>query len=615
MKIIFYAGNIFSIVLLIFCVWAAISVLNTKPSGYAGDAQGQGIAIAIIVGFGIFAIIVGIVVSWLGIRAEIGILPRISLALYLSPIVILIISLIIKTIFDFQSERRVDLEQAVEYGNIENAKKLLRNGISANTDNDSDYNYNSLLQIAAENGDVTMMKILIDANANKIKDSLAFAIDSNKLEAVEFLLELGIDPNFVYRGRAQLTHAKSLEITRALITAGADPHVVDYSKKTILMYAVDYNRSEIVDYLLSLNVDVKAIDDYGKNALHYANFDEDKIISSLLNKNISCKTRDKDGLLPIQSIWHSDLGWDNKLMNKNSSKSHLNDSSKGMRHLVKCSGGIDIKGNNGETILMWKAKTTFYEDVFDFLLELGADINAIDESGKSALFKIPLNNDEGLKTLQYFVTHGATVNLTDADGNTALHVAAGQYRTYQFISLLLSAKADPNFKNKSGLSPFINHVKNGDLDVSSLTAFIEANVDLSIADSNGNIPLSIVLSERKDIDKDVFKLLISTGKNRINGIANHKGETPLMLAAQNDRFNVVKNLLTNGISVSVIDHAGNNVFHHLAMNTNLSHRNVQEFFEILLNAGAQIDLINKQGKTPYDLAANIKHEKNILEYF
>ena len=62
-----------------------------------------------------------------------------------------------------------------------------------------------------------------------------------------------------------------------------DVHVTNYNRRTLLHVAVIWSNLSIVQYLLTKNVDINAVDVYGYTALNYAETDE--IFDLLVSKN------------------------------------------------------------------------------------------------------------------------------------------------------------------------------------------------------------------------------------------------------------------------------------------------------------------------------------------
>ena len=81
------------------------------------------------------------------------------------------------------------------------------------------------------------------------------------------------------------------------------------------------------------------------------------------------------------------------------------------------------------------------------LLSKGADVNARDNNGRTAIWYAAILENTGLITL--LLEHGADVNARDNEGRTALMHASDLCRTWN-IRALLDAGADPNIQDKHG---------------------------------------------------------------------------------------------------------------------------------------------------------------------
>jgi len=85
------------------------------------------------------------------------------------------------------------------------------------------------------------------------------------------------------------------------------------------------------------------------------------------------------------------------------------------------------------------------------LLARGADVNATDNSGRSALWAATVKEtNTGFITL--LGEHGANVNAQDSSGRTALMDASDMCRDWE-IKALLAVGADPSVADKSGRTP------------------------------------------------------------------------------------------------------------------------------------------------------------------
>jgi ankyrin repeat protein len=118
-----------------------------------------------------------------------------------------------------------------------------------------------------------------------------------------------------------------------------------------------------------------------------------------------------------------------------------------MKLLIESGAKVDAPDHRGVTLL---ASSGFFDTtVTTILLEAGADPNAADRDGATALMKA---SGYGLKqTVKILIDHHADVNKKDIEGRTALmHAAAG--RRGDAIPLLLENGADPNVRDSEGRS-------------------------------------------------------------------------------------------------------------------------------------------------------------------
>jgi ankyrin repeat protein len=80
-------------------------------------------------------------------------------------------------------------------------------------------------------------------------------------------------------------------------------------------------------------------------------------------------------------------------------------------------------------------------------LDLGAEINAVDNTGRTTLIEAVFGGH--LDTVQELLNQGADVNAQDLDGWTALMEAASKGRV-DVVRTLLAHGADARMKNKNG---------------------------------------------------------------------------------------------------------------------------------------------------------------------
>lgn len=108
----------------------------------------------------------------------------------------------------------------------------------------------------------------------------------------------------------------------------------------------------------------------------------------------------------------------------------------------------------------------------------------------------------------YFLNHGARVDITDAAGRAPLMVAV-EKRFTQGVELLLAKKANPNQSNDSGETPLIRAVQFGDLDVVRL--LLAAGADPNRKDSFAGMS-AMDYAKRDNRSSGMIELLTTNAK-------------------------------------------------------------------------------------------------------
>ena len=112
--------------------------------------------------------------------------------------------------------------------------------------------------------------------------------------------------------------------------------------------------------------------------------------------------------------------------------------------------GLNSVDRDGRTFLM-SAVISRKEDIVDFLLKLGVDVNAQDNDGLSALHLGAIHGiTEVLK--KKLIQYGANIDIQDKWGNTPLGRTVF-YKKLEATELLLSYSADIDKENNYGVSP------------------------------------------------------------------------------------------------------------------------------------------------------------------
>jgi uncharacterized protein len=384
------------------------------------------------------------------------------------------------------------------------------------------------------------------------------AVENNLVDQVEIYLKRGGDPNVRNKfGWTPLFYVKDSLIAQKLLAAGADPNArgEEGSSITPLHVAALGGNSELVKVLIDAGANPLAKTAYGETALHLA------FAPRLYQKEFPDFYRligDEQGL--DQAIESDEVA-----------------------------ARLDI-----EEI---KAESDRTEKIVAVLLEAGADVNAQNSGGETALHNAAFrgNYEAGVQLLKA----GADPNERTVYGATPLHVAVREGH-YRFAQLLIQNGAWVNAQGGDQKeSPLVSAIKSGNPAIALM--LIKAGAEVNLWDSAGAFPLHY--AARQAHEKLVVTLLEAKAAT---SVLDNQGRTPLHYAAEGTNPSIIAILLKAGIDVNSQDKFGDTALHE-AVREGRGH-----IVEALLKAGADVTGKNSDGLTPLDVA-KLWHHDHIIE--
>jgi ankyrin repeat protein len=135
-----------------------------------------------------------------------------------------------------------------------------------------------------------------------------------------------------------------------------------------------------------------------------------------------------------------------------------------------------------------------YVETANVLIEAGADVNAKNKKGKTALM-YAVQKLSNLEMVKLLIEKGANVNQSDNSGTTPLMVSISESEDYETLDLLIEKGADLNAKDKLGKTALMRSLKleyNSD-DVMEYLIKKGANIDTK--DNQGNSLIFLALEE------------------------------------------------------------------------------------------------------------------------
>ncbi len=115
---------------------------------------------------------------------------------------------------------------------------------------------------------------------------------------------------------------------------------------------------------------------------------------------------------------------------------------------------VEKLATSGWTPLLSAVSFNENPEVIQILLEHGADVNAFDSVGRTALMTLYHRRDN-TSFVESFIQHGADVHARDYDGWTALMHASSSTSNVEDIKLLIKHGSDINAQNNSGETAYM----------------------------------------------------------------------------------------------------------------------------------------------------------------
>jgi serine/threonine-protein phosphatase 6 regulatory ankyrin repeat subunit B len=546
---------------------------------------------------------------------------------------------------------RTALWPAAKEGHAAVVQALLQAGADVNkADDDGD----ASLSVAASAAIATM---LIERGShlnatNKLgQTALWRAAKEGRAGVAQALLQAGAEVNKASeRGNAPLSVAASAPIATMLIERGADVNATNRFGATALLLAAAEDRTDVVEALLQADADVNKADEdddaplsmaasapiatmliehsadvnatnkLGRTALWCAALqDRADVVEVLLRAGGDVNQADEDGDAPLSMAASAPIaamlierGADVNATNRFGATALLYAAEGGcagvVEALLRAGADVNKADEDGDAPLRVAASAP----IATMLIERGADVNATNKLGRTALWRAALQDRADL--VEALLQAGADVNKADEDGDAPLRMAASA----PIATILIERGADLNASNRFGETALLLAALQDRADV--VVALLQAGADVKKASEVGNAPLSAAASAL------AVAMLIERGAD-VNA-SNRCGGTALRFAAERGDTDVVEALLQAGADVSKADEDGFtplNVAANAPIATMLIERGADvnaanklgetalwravkggraDVVEALLQAGADVNKADRSGRTPLTVAAD-----------
>ncbi|MEE6463732.1 hypothetical protein FKM82_006038 [Ascaphus truei] len=452
-----------------------------------------------------------------------------------------------------------------------------------------------------------------------------------------------------------------VESVKLLLSGGADPNILNFSRFSPLHSAIQLYYNTIVEMLIlhsTTNIDLEG--ELGNTPIMQACYkDNHEALLLLVNHGAKLCKKNKLGCFPIHMCAFSgstkcmdivltkgtEKGYCivehiNYTDNDRCSPLHVAVQNGGLEIVKTCiayGAKIDLKQNDNATSLHFAAtqgateivkfmissytgekriidlldgnnetplhKSTLFDhvDLAEYLISMGANIDSLDTESRTPL--LLATSCSAWKTVHLLIAKGADVNLTDYHGRNFLHLTVLQPGGLKNINTdflqMENVKQLVSAEDSEGCTPLHYACRQGV--PNSVNNLLGLNVSLYSKSKDKRSVLHFAACYGRI--NTCQRLLRFVTEARLLNDGDEKGLTPLHLAAQNGHEKIVFLLLKKG-ALLISDHRGWTGMHYAAFGGYT--RTIKTLLDTCIGL---IDKPDKEGNTAIHIAAREGHAK------
>ena len=245
-------------------------------------------------------------------------------------------------------------------------------------------------------------------------------------------------------------------------------------------------------------------------------------------------------------------------------------------YLIENGADISAVDNRGCNVLMYSMLNPNI-NIAKRLIELGADVHSRTPNENENILMIALKNGANLEKVEYLLSLGIDINEKSNYGSPAIGYAASHNPYVEVLDFLIKKGADinfvPDYAPKSNL--LIAAAENKNVEI--IKYLIGKGLEINARSRTGNTPL---LEAASNPNLDVFYYLLQLRAD-INAVDYNNNNALLLASAYNENYQIIPLLLHMGFSLDYRNDLGEN-----ALITATKNRNPEIFQDLMLNSGA-----------------------------
>lgn len=280
------------------------------------------------------------------------------------------------------------------------------------------------------------------------------------------------------------------------------------------------------------------------------------------------------------------------------------------RLLIQHGTSIDSKNSEGITALL---RGAYYEKGPDVQvkIDLGANLNLTDPNGRTALMRA--SEAVNLEAIKVLINAGAKLDISNKAGESALTLALGldsyaddRAKNTVAVKLLIEAGANVDQCHANGQSVLIQALDSWVVPQETIEILLAAKPDIRVRDKDGRDALyHAVLSKKRNMH---ITRLLELGADPKT--TDNEGVTLLMLAARNFQLDLVRDLISQGLSATDKTRAGQTAVHFASgagrygsLTSKVKGGKIVSVLKLLHRHGVSLTAPDKTGTTPLHLSS------------
>lgn len=462
---------------------------------------------------------------------------------------------------------------------------------------------------ASKTGNIEAVKSLIKENVDTnymLSDydgtALYYAVSYNHIDIVNLLIKAGSNVDFQnycgYNGLIVALNNGYIDIAKTFILHGANLNHYNKNNENALNIACENGYSEIVRMLIDKNADLNNrgennLDFYIDNNYHYDDIPNQErytpLMSAILNNH--------NDIIEMLINAGADLDAINEY--NDDTAIFLAIDSKNLPcilHLLKHNVNVNIHNSSMKTPLIYAFEHKFY-DAVEAIINAGADLDMYDRIGYTIFIHAIEENNESI--IRLLIEKNVNINIVSKYSNDSPLLIACKEENLQLVQRLIDLGANIELQNDRMINPLLNVVQSGNLN--QLSLLIKKNANINVKNNDGMTPLLLSVLYGHN---DLVNVLIDAGAD-LDAQEYDDLYSALMIACNNGNLEIVKKLINAGAKIDLVNKNENNALlcgvlasqrGETAIDPNRIAKST-DFISIFAKEGIDINAKNKDGET------------------